>query len=166
VTTEWNWAVIRARCRIEALRILRSPADADEVVQEALLRAWTHRSTCRTPEAPIGWCLQITRNEALRVLSRHRNQATAGPLPEGGADEPVDERSGRESDRTLTRLAVTDLLAGLSAHERKLIALRYEHGFTHPEIARALQMSEATARVHLHRAHKRLRTKLGDFTEY
>src|ERR1700733_2756784 len=68
----WNWSQIRERCSVEARRMLRQPQDAEEVVQEALARAWRSRRACRTPETPLPWCLQITRNEALRLMQRQR----------------------------------------------------------------------------------------------
>jgi RNA polymerase sigma-70 factor, ECF subfamily len=155
--TEWDWEAIRRRCRTEALRILRSREDADDVVQEALIRAWSHRAECRSRESPLGWCLQITRNEALRVVSQRRTRLQRQSLAEEDPAELVDERSLRATDMALTRIAVIDALEQLSAHERVLMSLRYDHDRTHPQIAAALGMPEATVRVHLHRAHNRLR---------
>ena len=52
-------------------------ADAEEAVQEALVRAWLRRDACRSPEAPLPWLLEITRNEARRVLGRRRGAAAS-----------------------------------------------------------------------------------------
>ena len=88
VTTEhWDWTLIRTRCRAEALRILRRPHDADDAVQEALARAWRSRHACRNPEAPIPWCLQITRNEAIRIIGRGRPRAAEESLDGEGQVE-------------------------------------------------------------------------------
>jgi RNA polymerase sigma-70 factor (ECF subfamily) len=156
---DWDWALIRYRCRAEAVRILHRDHDADEVVQEALTRAWRARGSCRTPEAPLPWCLQITRHEAIRLISRLRAQVSE-PL-EADA-ELEDERSRAEPDRTLNRVDVARALEELSAHERLLITLRYEKGCSHPQIAQILEITVATARVQLHRTHKRLRSLLDD----
>jgi RNA polymerase sigma-70 factor (ECF subfamily) len=154
----WDWPAIRKRCSAEALRILRRPHDAEEVVQEALARAWRSHGACRTPEAPLPWCLQITRNEALRLISRRRHDAATEPLQDDSHLE--DDRATSEAERAQVRIDVNRALERLTPHERLLIALRYEHDFSHPEIAAKLQIPEATARVRLHRAHKRLRTLL------
>lgn len=156
---EWDWSQIRLRCRVEAVRILRRHHDADEVVQEALARAWRGRRSCRTPEEPLGWCLQITRNEAFRLISRQRQRA-AEPLDAGS--DVADEQALHEPDRTVIRLDVARALKGLSDGERLLIALRYEQGWSHPQIAAGLDIPEATARVRLHRAQKRLRSLLDE----
>lgn len=159
VTAEhWDWSLIRMRCRAEALRILRRPHDAEDAVQEALARAWRSRHACRNPDAPIPWCLQITRNEAIRLIGRGRPRASDEPLDE--EDHVEDAGAGRERLRVLLRVDVRRALENLPPHERQLIALRYLHDYSHSEIAAMLEIPEATARVRLHRVHKRLETML------
>ncbi|HLY50076.1 MAG TPA: sigma-70 family RNA polymerase sigma factor [Solirubrobacteraceae bacterium] len=154
----WDWSLIRTRCRAEALRILRRPHDADDAVQEALTRAWRSRHACRNPEAPIPWCLQITRNEAIRLIGRGRPRAGTGTLDEG--DHVEDAAARQERLRVLLRVDVHRALETLPPDERRLITLRYLHGYSHSEIAQLLAIPEATARVRLHRVHKRLQTLL------
>jgi RNA polymerase sigma-70 factor (ECF subfamily) len=153
----WDWPLIRNRCKREALRILRRHHDAEEVVQEALTRAWRSRGSCRTPDSPLPWCLQITRNEALRLIARQR-LSRSEPLESDG--ELEDRQAPGDDDRALERVDVGRALGRLTAHERLLIDLRYRHDWSHFEIAERLEIPEATARVHLHRAHKRLRALL------
>lgn len=154
----WDWSLIRRRCRAEALRILRRPQDADDAVQEALARAWRSRHACRNPEAPMPWCLQITRNEAVRLIGRASPPASVGPLYD--ADQLEDAQAGKERVRVILKVDVRRALENLPPHERQLIALRYLHDFSHSEIAEMLEIPEATARVRLHRVHKRLETLL------
>jgi RNA polymerase sigma-70 factor (ECF subfamily) len=153
----WDWSLIRTRCRAEALRILRRPHDAEDAVQEALTRAWRSRHACRSPDAPIPWCLQITRHEALRQIGRGRRTAAVEPLE----DESHEDAAAREERlRVLLRVDLHRALENLPPHERQLIALRYLHDYSHSQIAEMLEIPEATARVRLHRAHKRLETLL------
>jgi RNA polymerase sigma-70 factor (ECF subfamily) len=158
----WDWSLIARRCRVEAVRILRRPEDAEEVVQEALARAWRGRRSCRTPDAPLPWCLQITRNEALRLIGRRRGVSPVQPLEDDG--EVADQRALGQEERTVVRLDVGRALEELTPHERLLIALRYDHDFSHSEIATRLEIPEATARVRLHRARKRLKVLLAEPT--
>lgn len=155
---QWDWSLIRLRCRVEALRILRRHHDAEEVVQDALARAWRGRGSCRNPDEPLAWCLQITRNEAFRLISRQRQRGTVELLD--ARSDVADEQALHEPDRTLIRLDVARALKQLTAGERLLILLRYEQGWSHPQIAARFDIPEATARVRLHRAQKRLRSLL------
>jgi RNA polymerase sigma-70 factor (ECF subfamily) len=155
----WDWSLIRKRCTVEAHRILRGRQDAEEVVQEALARAWRSRRSCRTPDSPLPWCLQITRNEALRLLGQ-RKRGSTDPLPDDM--ELEDQHARRDHERAVARIDVNRALRQLSFEERELIALRYSHDYSHPQIAARLKIPEATARVRLHRAQKRLRSLLED----
>jgi RNA polymerase sigma-70 factor, ECF subfamily len=154
----WDWSLIRTRCRAEALRILRRPHDAEDAVQEALARAWRSRHACRNPEAPIPWCLQITRNEAIRLIGRARPTTPAESLDEGDFGEDAD--AGQERLRVRLRVDIDRALESLPPQERQLITLRYLHDYSHSEIAKMLKIPEATARVRLHRVHKRLEALL------
>lgn len=156
---QWDWSFLRERCAAEALRIVRRPQDAEEVVQEALTRAWRSCRSCRTPDAPLPWCLQITRNEALRLVGRQKGRATE-PLE---SDAELEDRKARgESQQVLVRVDVARALRRLTEHDRQLIKLRYTDDCSHPEIAARLKIPEATARVRLHRAQKRLRLLLDE----
>jgi RNA polymerase sigma-70 factor (ECF subfamily) len=152
----WDWSLIRKRCSAEALRILRRPHDAEEAVQEALARAWRSRHACRTPETPLPWCLQITRNEAIRLIGRRRKTDNVVPLEEDDLIE--DSRASRDAPRALLRIDVSRTLKDLSPHEQLMIGLRYGYDCSNAEIAKTLDIPEATARVRLHRLQKRLRS--------
>jgi RNA polymerase sigma-70 factor (ECF subfamily) len=151
-TRAWDWEAIRRRCAGEARRIVRNPADAEDVVQEAMMRAWTRRAACNSPQAPMPWCLQITRNEAFRRLGR---PVTAGD--QALADLP-DRRAGEEHEHAIDRVDIRRALAHLQPGDRILVVLRYSHDWSQPEIARALNIPEGTAKVRLHRVRKRLGT--------
>src|SRR5216117_2113559 len=74
----WDWPNARARCLRLAQRLLRHPDDAEEAVQEAMIRAWRAREECRVPAARTAWLLQITRREAFRLAApqpRSRSRA-------------------------------------------------------------------------------------------
>ncbi len=152
-TLAWDWEWISRRCATEARRILRNPMDAEEVAQEAMMRAWSRRGSCHSPHAPLPWCLQITRREAFRRLARSRTCVGEDALPEF-----ADGAAAEESDRAIDRIDLRRALGRLDADERILISLRYAHDCSQPEIARTLNIPEGTAKVRLHRARKRLGT--------
>jgi RNA polymerase sigma-70 factor, ECF subfamily len=149
----WDWRGARARCLREAQRFLRDPLAAEDAVQEALLRAWRQRESCRQPDAPLGWMVQITRNEALRRLGRDRRRADH----ELGDSEQHNDRSPWEPDRRIEVLDLRRALADMSAEERALLTLRYGADLTQPDIAEMLDVPEGTVKVRLFRARKRIR---------
>jgi RNA polymerase sigma-70 factor (ECF subfamily) len=151
----WDWSLIRRRCLVEAGRVLDSPHDVEEAVQEALLRAWRGRESCRTSHTPIAWCAQIARNEALRLIGRRRRTASLEAV-----GELADRGAMSESDRAIRRVDVHRALTRLTPDERLLIALRYAEDCSQPEIARKLRMPEGTAKVRLHRARRQLKSSM------
>jgi RNA polymerase sigma-70 factor, ECF subfamily len=139
--------------------VLASPDDAEEAVQEALMRAWRRSDRCRNPEAPLAWILQITRNEALRLATRHGSRARSERSDGAATEHAVD---AQDVEDVVGRLALEQACSGISPDERVLLALRYIDDLTQPEIARRLGIPEGTVKVRLHRTRARLRSALED----
>ena len=160
ITNEFScdWSTVRRECLKEARRYLRQTDDAEEAVQEALIRAWRRRGTCHNPEAPLPWMLQITRNEALRLAGR-RQLRLLRELPGEELPEPVSlGRDGDEEiDRVVGALATRQALEILREDERTLVHLRYVDDLTQPAVAERLNVPEGTVKVRLHRIRHRLR---------
>lgn len=125
--------------------------DAEDIVQEALIRAWSRASSCRGD--PLPWLLAITRREAYRRLARRREEL----IPE--AIEELVEPDGL--DEIDDRIDFANLLEGLSDDERRLLELRYEQDLTQPAVAKLLGLPEGTTKVRLHRLRIRLRSTWG-----
>jgi RNA polymerase sigma-70 factor (ECF subfamily) len=160
VGDEWNWNLMRAAATREARRFLMATHDVDEVVQEAMVRAWRRRGSCRGADQ-MPWMRQIARNEALRLLDRSRRRSEHELLDDdtllGGFS---DDEAGEREDALLLRMQVKQLVGGLSVADRKLLALRYEHDLSQPEVARQLGIPEGTVKIRLHRLRGRLRKAL------
>ena len=155
-TRGWDWAALHARCLREARRVLPG-AEAEEAVQEALMRAWTRRHACRSPDAPLPWMLEITRNESRRLLARRARRNSAA---EGGSGSRELEAEDDQLVSTTTRVTVEQALARLEDSDRRVLRLRYADDLTQAEVARRLGLPEGTVKVRLHRARGRLRTML------
>lgn len=153
----WDWRTLEARCRREVARVLRGSNEIEDVVQEALARAWRFRGSCRTPEAPDAWCASIARNEAMRLL-KDRAAQTRSSLEV--SPEVADRRASSEFEAAAIRVDLNRALEEGSAQERSVLLLRYRADLSTGEIARLLSLNETTARVQLHRAKKRLRDRM------
>jgi RNA polymerase sigma-70 factor (ECF subfamily) len=155
----WEWDVARRRCLREARRILRDSDDAEEAVQEALIRAWRNQAKCRTPATPLPWLVQITRNESMRLAAR-RQRRQASEVPEE-RPERIHAPEG-ELDRMLETVATEQALSTLCPDERTLIRLRYVEDLTQGQVAARLGLPEGTVKVRLHRVRARLRGVAAD----
>jgi RNA polymerase sigma-70 factor (ECF subfamily) len=144
----------------EVRRFLLSAHDVDEVVQEALMRAWRRRGSCRNEDRGP-WMRQIARNEALRMLDRRRRRSEFELLDDetllGGMP---DDSAVQQQEGMLLRMVVEHALGRLSVADRQLLALRYERDLTQPEVARMLGIPEGTVKIRLHRLRGRLRKAL------
>ena len=141
-----------------AFRMLGDVQDAEDVVQEAMLR-WQKAGGASVRE-PGGWLVAVTTRLAIDRLrkAQARRAAYTGPwLPEPVAEERLspEYRSELASDLSMAFLV---LLERLAPEERAAFLLRDVFGCEYEEIARALEKSPAAARQTVHRARERVRT--------
>ena len=144
----WDWAGVHHVALRETRSVLGPGPDAEDAAQEAAMRAWRRRATCR--DAPGAWIRAIARNEALRTVDRRRDEEsldTVGEL-QGNAAAGVESQDVRAA------------VGALEQSDRLLLLLRYWADLTQPEVARATALPEGTVKVRLHRARQRLRVEL------
>jgi len=155
----WDWRSLRERCVREAARVLDDPGEAEDVAQEAILRAWRRAETCELAEARAPWVATIARREAHRWRTsprgRQESALEAEELERLAVATPPDD-----ADALLDRLAVRGALDRLSGEERRLVEMRYEEDLTQAAIADALHLPEGTVKVRLHRLRGRLKKEL------
>jgi RNA polymerase sigma-70 factor (ECF subfamily) len=133
-----------------AYRYTSNPSEAEDIAQDALLRAWRRRSTLRDSERRNQWLATIVRNEAFRQHARVR------PDPAS----TIEFSEGAEDERVLAAVELADIHAALrllSERDRRLLEMKYEEDLTQAMIARRLGIPEGTVKVRLHRARNRLR---------
>ncbi|MDW5595860.1 sigma-70 family RNA polymerase sigma factor [Conexibacter stalactiti] len=151
---------MRAAATREARRYLPASHDVDDVVQEALMRAWRRRASCRSEER-IPWMRQIARNEALRLLDKRRLRSERELLDDETILATVaDDRAEQQREDLLRKLQVGEVVGRLSVDDRRLLALRYSEDLSQPQVARMLGIPEGTVKVRLHRLRGRLRKDL------
>jgi RNA polymerase sigma-70 factor, ECF subfamily len=149
---DWDWSQVHLHCLREARRHTHSQADAEDVAQDAILRAWRRRHSLKDPDALWFWLSRITRNEAMRLYARTRPEIRAD-LPEASDDADLPERVAVRLDleRALVRLPVAD---------QRLVALHYGCDMTCAAAADKLEMRLSTAKVRLHRIRGQLARSL------
>ena len=137
-----------------ALRITRSPADAEDAAQEAFVRAWLALPRFRGDASFGTWLHRIVARRALdRSMAARRREARETGLE---AAERVADTAGDERDLLLAR-RLERLMDRLSAPQRAVVALFYQEDQSVEHIASALDMPESTVKTHLSRARAALR---------
>ncbi len=142
-----------------AFRLTGNAEDAQDVVQEAYIRAYKSLKRFRGDAKFTSWMYRITANCAKDHLikgSRNRHD----DLDE--ASEAVDERPGPEARLGAAdeRRVLNDALQSLPPEMRAVVVLRDVYDLPHEAIAAELGISEGAAKVRLHRARRKLRERL------
>jgi RNA polymerase sigma-70 factor (ECF subfamily) len=149
----WAWDEVRQLCVRFARHYAKNASEAEDIAQDAVLRAWRRRSTLRDAGSRKQWLGAIVRNEAFREHARRR-------------PDPVDTlelQYGAEDERVLATVERADLHAALerlNERERQLVHLRYDEDLTQTAIARRLGIPEGTVKVRLHRVRAKLRREI------
>ena len=144
---ETAWAV--------ALAVTGEPADAEDVCQDALVRAWRRLDGLRVPARFRSWLARVTRRVALNhVDARARRAGRCEPLAEYPAPGP--SPLTRVLDGELRRILL-DAAEELTELQRQVLLLYDLQGFSHREVAEALGISEVGSRRHLSDARRRMR---------
>ncbi len=142
-----------------AVLVLREPAAAEEVVQEAFLAVWRNRHRFDPGRGSFRpWLLTIVRNRARdRIRARRARVETAeGPweLPADSVD--VWEEVSVEAERERVRRA----LATLPGDVRRIFGLAFYQGYSQSEISATLEMPLGTVKSTMRRGLQRLRALL------
>lgn len=145
-----------------ALRLLNNAQEAEDMAQEAFVRAWQALPGFRGDSAVSTWLYRITTNLCYNRLPHLRASLLA--LDADAADEVSDDRPLPES-RLQSAEMRRELFAAVDAlpdHYRLLIQLRHIQGLGYNEIAAVTGMPLGTVKTGLHRAHRRLRAMLDE----
>ena len=152
-----------------AFHYMRDAAEADEAVQDAFVKAYSHLSTFRE-ELPFEvWFTRILINGCLdRIKARTRRERWLVSMPEsapaqpdfaermaGGGPSPEAQVLARERRQQLAAA-----LAKLPERQRSVFMLSHYEGCTSREVSALTGLNESTVRVHLFRAIRKLRTLL------
>lgn len=151
-----------ARVHGLAVRVVRDPAQAEEVTQEAFLDIW--RTAGRYDPAkgsPLAWLLTITHRKAVDRV-RAAEAATRRDLTYHHQNQPVEHDSTAEAAQaSLEAHRVRGALAHLTEVQREAVTLAYLGGYTHTEVATMLDLPVGTAKTRIRDGLIRLRDALG-----
>ena len=179
----------RSELYVHCYRMLGSTHDAEDALQEALLRAWRGLDGFAGRSSLRGWLYKIATNASLRAIERRPRRALPvdfgapadphdpigapltesvwiEPLPDT-ALEPVDVATpeARYERRESVELAFVAALQLLPARQRAVLVLRDVLGFSAAEVADALDTTAASVNSALQRAHKTVDAHLPEHSQ-
>ncbi len=147
-----------------ALRITLDSAEAEDIVQDTMIRIWDKRDEWPEIDSIEAMCLTICRNLAIDRSQKKEAQhaeltperiesfQTSGPYEKMVADESL--------------AIVRSLIDELPEKQRLIIQLRDMEGKSYKEIAEALQITEEQVKVNLFRARQRIKQRFTDIENY
>jgi RNA polymerase sigma-70 factor (ECF subfamily) len=152
-----------------ALQILRSPADAEEIVSDTFVWIWFNAHLFKQERgSALSWLLVAARH---RAIDRHRKHKRELEVLQGAWREDADYANdgaavlarGQVQER---QSVLVEMLAGtlvkISPIQRQIVEMAFYDGFTHSEISVGLAMPLGTVKSHIRRALLELKTHVSN----
>jgi RNA polymerase sigma-70 factor (ECF subfamily) len=152
------------------MRILRSPSDAEDVLQETFVRVWSRADTYDALRgSPAAWLLRIARNRAIDRLRARGAQPSVAVAPEGrdaaGTTEPATPETPETALESHTTAGmVRTALATLTPVQRELIEAAFFEGYTHTALATRFGMPLGTVKTRIRAGLAAMRERLEQVT--
>lgn len=159
-----------------ALRITLNRMEAEDVVQETMIKVWTRREQWGEIESIEAFCLTICRNLALDKVRKAANKELSAEERGGsndagwdcsasrvvaidGADTSLSANPEAQTERHDSIAIIRKLIDGLPEKQRSVMQLRDIEGKQYKEIAAILGISEEQVKVNLFRARQTIKKK-------
>lgn len=148
-----------------ALRITLSHEEAEDIVQETLIKVWNKRDSLEEIESIEAFSLTICRNLALDCVKKH------GHLAESLEERPVEtsDHSSNPFEKTLQRdrvELVRNIVNALPEKQRSCMQLRDFEGKAYKEIAEILDISEEQVKINIFRARQTVKERFKRYDNY
>ena len=145
-----------------ALRVVRNPAQAEEVVQEAYLDAW--RSSSRyepTRGSALGWLLTIVHRKAVDRVRSAEAATQRDAVYHRETQQVEHDQTAESAHASLEAQRVRGAVSTLTAVQREAVELAFFGGYTHTEVATMLDVPVGTAKTRIRDGLIRLRDAMG-----
>jgi RNA polymerase sigma-70 factor, ECF subfamily len=151
-----------------AFSILHNKEDTEDVLQEVMVKVLLHCHQFHPGRSFRAWLMQITRNEALKLLRGFRRDGEISISMQDDASDPnafsrIYSRCtspAELAERSELRYAILNEVAALETKYRRVFLLRHWLQLEMPELAQQLGITVDTANTRLHRAHETIRVRL------
>jgi RNA polymerase sigma-70 factor (ECF subfamily) len=141
-----------------ALRIVGSTAEAEDIVQEVLVKIWDRRGEMAEVKNPEAYCITLTKNLSLdKLKSKHRRTVEIAEAVQLMSSESTPYTSVEKQDMMQM---IRSFMQELPEKQRMVMHLRDIEDMTYDDIATTLDMPLQQVKVYLHRARSTIRDKM------
>jgi len=149
-----------------ALRITLNRVEAEDVVQETMIKVWNRRDRWEELDSIAAFCLTICRNIAIDKMRKMENQnqslADEHDAPDQSYSSNPEEQAMQQDRIQLVRR----LIDNLPEKQRSVMQLRDIEGKSYKEIAQVLDISEEQVKINIFRARQTIRQKFIETEKY
>ncbi|WP_215224228.1 RNA polymerase sigma factor [Echinicola shivajiensis] len=132
---------------------LKDRAEAEDVVQEALEKAWANRAALQKMDNSVGWMVRVVKNQSLQRLRERQKWVVVD-----NQEDIVDVLLESPEELSPAVKMVFRFLKELPEKQKEVFQLREVEGLTYEEIAEYMEISVEQVKVSLFRARKKLRS--------
>lgn len=148
-----------------ALRITLNREEAEDIVQDTLIKVWNNRDNWDNIESIEAYSLRIARNLSLDSLRHHGNHADT--LSDEQAESPDTASNPFQAAAQKDSVAqVRRIIDHLPEKQRSCIQLRDFEGKSYKEIAQLMDITEEQVKVNIFRARQRIKQEFQAFNRY
>ncbi len=141
-----------------AFRIVNNKPEAEDVVQEVLIKIWKNKDKLKDIENKEAYYMMMTRNQALDSLRRKKVKSSSLDNHFGIKDNSATPEQAYEGKDKMSKIIY--LINKLPEKQKTVIQLRDVEGYTYKEIAEISEMTINQVKVNLHRARLTMREQL------
>ena len=149
-----------------ALRITLNRAEAEDVVQETMIKVWNRRDRWDEIESMEAFCLTICRNISLDKIKKAENQNQSLNDEHDAPDRSYASNPEEQAEQRDKVLLIRRLLDNLPEKQRSAMQLRDFEGKSYKEIAGILAISEEQVKINIFRARQTIKQKFLETETY
>jgi RNA polymerase sigma-70 factor (ECF subfamily) len=148
-----------------AFRYLNNREEAEDVVQEVMMKLWQDRDNSFSYSNPAAWCTTLTRNCCIDLL-RRRKRLWHKEISEVKIASVTDHGSLEQSDHREAARLINLIVNRMKEPYRSAVILKDIEGYSYEEAAEAMQTSVSTLRTIISRARKSVRDEFEKIYSY
>ena len=149
-----------------ALRITLNRAEAEDVVQETMIKVWNRRDRWDEIESMEAFCLTICRNISLDKIKKAENQNQSLNDEHDAPDRSYASNPEEQAEQRDKVMLIHRLLDNLPEKQRSAMQLRDFEGKSYKEIAGILAISEEQVKINIFRARQTIKQKFIETENY